>query len=62
VRDGRFDPDAVKRLARPRRLGMLRRAVMTLLAPTGLPNFYWNMQLKKHGAWERRFDRPYEVK
>jgi hypothetical protein len=30
-----------------------------VLAPTNLPNFYWNMQLKKHGAWDRRFDRPY---
>lgn len=26
----------------------------------GLTNFYWNGQLKKNGAWERRFDRPYE--
>jgi multimeric flavodoxin WrbA len=59
VRDGRFDADAVERLARPRKLGVPMRIVMTLLAPTGLPNFYWNMQLKKHGAWARRFDRPY---
>jgi hypothetical protein len=21
--------------------------------------FYWNQQLKKNGAWERRFDAPY---
>ena len=27
--------------------------------PTGLIHFYWNMQLKKNGAFEKRFDKPY---
>jgi NAD(P)H-dependent FMN reductase len=58
--DGRFDEQTVTRLARPRRLNLFTRIVYRLLTPTGLPNFYWNMMLKKHGAWQRRFDRPYE--
>jgi multimeric flavodoxin WrbA len=59
VRDGIFDPEAVLKLARPRRINLVGRILLTVLAPTNLPNFYWNMQLKRHGAWDHRFDRPY---
>jgi multimeric flavodoxin WrbA len=59
VRDGAFDPEAVRKLARPRRINLVGRVLLAVLVPTNLPNFYWNMQLKKHGAWDRRFDRPY---
>jgi hypothetical protein len=59
VRGGTFDPKAVQELAQPRRLSLARRILLAVLAPTNLPNFYWNMQLKGHGAWDRRFDRPY---
>ena len=59
VRDGRFDPELITRLAAPRRLGMGIRFLFALLKPTGLTNFYWNSQLKKFGAWKRRFDRPF---
>lgn len=55
-----FDPEAVKLLARPRRLNVFGRMFLRLLALGGVRNFYWNMQLKKHGAWERRYDRPYQ--
>jgi multimeric flavodoxin WrbA len=59
ARGGAFDPEAVRRLAQPRRINLARRILLALLAPTNLQNFYWNMQLKKHGAWDRRFDTPY---
>ena len=59
VRDGAFDPEAVRKLAQPRRINLVGRILLTLLAPTNLQNSYWNMQLKKHGAWDRRFDKPY---
>jgi multimeric flavodoxin WrbA len=59
VRDGVFDPEAVRTLARPRRINLVGRILLTLIAPTNLQNFYWNMQLRKHGAWGHRFDRPY---
>ncbi len=36
-----------------------RIAINGLLQKTGLTNFYWNMNLKKNGAFERRFDVPY---
>lgn len=56
---GAFDPEAVRALARPRRLGPGLRALVRLLAPTGILQMYWNLMLRKHGAYERRFDRPY---
>jgi NAD(P)H-dependent FMN reductase len=59
VRDGAFDPEAVRQLAQPRRIKLIGRILLTLLSPTNLQNFYWIMQLKKHGAWDHRFDRPY---
>jgi multimeric flavodoxin WrbA len=60
VRDGGFDPEIVRQLAVPRRFGFIMRLVMAVLIPFGLPNFYWNMMLKKNGVWERRFDQPYQ--
>jgi NAD(P)H-dependent FMN reductase len=62
VRDGAFDPEVARQLAQPRRINLIGRILLTLLAPTNLQNFYWNMQLKKHGAWDHRFDRPYAMK
>jgi multimeric flavodoxin WrbA len=59
VKDGAFDPEAVQALARPRRIKLVGRILLAMIAPTNLQNFYWNMQLKRHGAWDRRFDRPY---
>jgi len=59
VEEGRFDADAVRRLARPRRLGFFTRLLLVLLKPTGLTDSYWRSMLRKHGAWDRRFDRPY---
>jgi len=58
-REGRFDPAAVERLARPRRLGRGFLILWAFLSIFGLPDFYWKMLLKKNGAWKRRFDRPY---
>jgi multimeric flavodoxin WrbA len=59
VRDGAFDPEAVRKLAQPRRISLIGRILLALLAPTNLRNLYWTMQLKKHGAWDHRFDTPY---
>lgn len=36
-------------------------AIFKLLIKLGLTNFYWNNNLKKNGAFEKRFDRPFEV-
>jgi hypothetical protein len=54
-----FPAEILERMARPRKFGPLLRLAARALMPTGLMNFYWNYMLKKHGAWERRFDAPY---
>ncbi len=59
VRDGRVDPAVIRAAARPYTLSPLARFFFRLLAPTGLTNMYWHMNMKKHGAYERRFDAPY---
>jgi NAD(P)H-dependent FMN reductase len=56
---GVFSPELVTRMAGARRFGALGRVVVRLLALTGLGNHYWNTQLKKFGAYDRRFDAPY---
>jgi hypothetical protein len=35
--------------------------VVKLLIRIGLINRYWDQKLKEHGAYERRFDRPYQT-
>ena len=59
VKNGRLDPEIIAQMATPRRLGTGKLFLFTVLKPTGLLNFYWNSQLKKFGAWQRRFDRPF---
>ncbi|HSV57024.1 MAG TPA: hypothetical protein VLH39_07970 [Magnetospirillaceae bacterium] len=59
IERGAFDPDQLAALARPRRLGLGLRILFQVLAPTGLLQMYWDVMLKRHGAYERRFDRPY---
>lgn len=56
---GSFDTEALVALACPRRLGPVLRILFRMLALTGLLQMYWNLMLRKHGAYERRFDRPY---
>ncbi len=56
---GSFSPESIHAMAEPRTLGWKGRALIRLLGGMGLLNFYWNTMLKKHGAFERRFDAPY---
>ncbi|MBN2159185.1 MAG: NAD(P)H-dependent oxidoreductase [Spirochaetes bacterium] len=55
-----FHPIIVKKLAAKERLSMVKKAVFRACQSIGLTNMYWNMMLKKNGAFERRFDRPYQ--
>lgn len=57
--EGRLDPDIVRRMASPERLGPMQIALYGLLNLLGMTNKYWDAMLKKNGAYEKRFDRPY---
>jgi hypothetical protein len=55
-----FHPIIMKNLAGMERMSAMTRLMFRIFMATGLADMYWNMMLKKHGAYERRFDRPYE--
>jgi putative NADPH-quinone reductase len=58
---GSFSPELIGTMAEPRTLGWKWRTIIRLLGGLGLLNFYWNHMLKRHGAYKRRFDRPYQT-
>jgi hypothetical protein len=59
---GTFSPELIRTMAEPRTLGWKWRTIIRLLGAVGLVNYYWNHMLKKHGAYERRFDNPFLVR
>jgi NAD(P)H-dependent FMN reductase len=56
---GAFDQEIVGRLCQPERLSLMGRLFVRAFGQTDTANFYWTMQLKKNGVFERRFDRPF---
>lgn len=59
VNKGIVEPTIIQKAVKPYTLGFGMRLLFTILKPTGLTNMYWNMNLKKNNAWEKRFDAPY---
>jgi hypothetical protein len=58
-RSGELDPMMLRQLARPERLSLPMRLLYRLLDLTGVSGSYWNWMLKKNGAYDQRFARPY---
>ncbi len=56
---GEFEPQVVKNLRFPYRMNTARILFMRFIMLFGLENFYWNMKLKEHNAYDKRFARPY---
>lgn len=56
---GEFDKQIVLKLAKPESLTKFRLWTFRLLSKIGLTNFYWDSQLKKNNAYEKRFAKPY---
>jgi multimeric flavodoxin WrbA len=57
--NGSFNPDDIRRLARPVRFGKGAQLIFKLVARFGPINYFWDHQLKNNDAYEKRFDRPY---
>jgi NAD(P)H-dependent FMN reductase len=57
---GSWDLGRIMALRTPYRFSALTAFMFRLVTLTGLTNFYWNMNLRKHDAYDRRFDRPYQ--
>jgi len=61
ARNSAFSPQIMDKLRKPYKMSPRKIAIFKLLIKLGLTNFYWNNNLKKNGAFEKRFDKPYEV-
>lgn len=56
---GEFNPELLAQLTGIGQLPGAARFLMKLLSKTRIPGIYWDMQLKKNNAFDRRYDRPY---
>jgi hypothetical protein len=54
-----FDSKYIKSFAKPYELSRFLAGLLTLVNKIGLGDLGWNIMLKKHNAYEKRFDRPY---
>jgi NAD(P)H-dependent FMN reductase len=60
ARTGRFDEKIIRTLAPRERLSAGRKLFFRFLNIIGVSNMYWNIMLKKHNAYERRFAHPFK--
>jgi hypothetical protein len=58
---GQLDPELLRSLAKPERYAPVLGPVIKLFLKLPVASFYWDGQLKKNGAYEQRFKRPYET-
>jgi hypothetical protein len=61
-RDGRFEEETLSKVAGVERFSPMAAAGVRVALKIPLTQFYWNGQLKKNGAWDRRFAAPYAEK
>lgn len=59
ARDGRFGEAELRAVAGIEHFSPIARALLSLAVKLPITQFYWNSQLKKNGAWQRRFAAPY---
>lgn len=57
-----FSEEIIKKFAKTERMSKARLIGFKLMQKIGIANFYWNSQLKKNNAYEKRFARPFETK
>ena len=59
ARDGRLDPEVLARIANPERFPAYLDPVFRLFMRLPAAHSYFDGMLKKNGAYERRFARPF---
>jgi len=60
AKTGLFDEKIIHKLAPRARMSFSRILLFRFFGVFGLTNFYWNMMLKKHNAYENRFAHPFK--
>ncbi len=56
---GIFDEKIMRSLVKGERYSPAARLLITVTSSLGLTDSYWNNELKKNGAYEKRYNRPY---
>jgi hypothetical protein len=56
---GMMDSTLMKEYEKSAHLSKGIQILFAIFSLTGLTNQYWDMNLKKNGAFEKRFDKPY---
>ena len=56
---GAFDKESMQQFGQPYRFSKVQVRRGRFLRAIGLGNVFWNMQLKKHKAFDKRFDKPF---
>lgn len=59
IKEGKLKEQDLQKMAKPYKFSKGRLLVFRLMRKIGLANFYWNKNLKEHGAYQKRFDAPY---
>ncbi len=59
AKNGKLNKEDLKKIATPVKYSKFQIVTYRLLQKTGLTNLYWNINLKRNKAYERRFDAPY---
>ncbi len=58
-RTGKLDPLVMEKIRGMEEIPWYLLPLLWMLQVTGLLNFMFNKELKKHGSFEKRYDRPY---
>ncbi len=56
---GAFDAKQLRKFSGRERFRGLGQVVLRLVIAGGIANSFWNNQLKRHGAYDKRYDAPY---
>ena len=56
---GEFEKKIFEKFRKPWRLSAMSRLMFRIISLTGMTHFYWNMNLKKNGAFDKKDDRPF---
>jgi len=59
ARNGRFGEADLRAIAGTEQFSPVVASLVSMVFKLPVAQFYWNSQLKKNGAWERRFAAPY---
>lgn len=59
AKTGTFSETLMKKLKGPLRMSKPKQLGFRAISLTGVMNYYWNNNLKKHGAYQRRNDKPF---